>query len=899
MKNNKKGLFMTILILILFLLILGELMTFTLLTYNYNSLDQVSAIGSSSLNYGKALQSSASLFANASLRSALAVLASYELNSSVRKSNFISNTSMYLSYLITNGTLPNVAANSIPANYLSNQMKNLTLLSYNSSVASLLNLGNPNIRINQTKAQIFQSSPYTITLSYLESITINSSSAGKFFYSIPVNATLPLNNTPDLYYYQQGQARNIRFGSLTNLTNVIGGFNATNGNYLGSAYGTVYLVPTGTTGLTCSTLSTMIAANMPAFSFAPYNQMLILATTNAIGITNGGSGPNCVNQYGGLITYGINSISNPPAIPWLSYPSATGVVTNMINGQHILILGNTLSTYNIQNLVDAATSGYYFASPLTPSYLDRGQASLTRQNPNGIFSFSSYSLQAGSFNGVSSYIQVPNSISINFLGGWTLSAWVNLNSVGTQHSVLEKYDWVPSLSVGGYVLRVGADNKVYTYVVNGQTSQQAVSATSLSANTWYDIVSTFDNNGILRVYINGALSGSNTVSLNSMPSSTTLKIGARGNDLGSPFNGMIADVQVYNKSLTPQQVGQLYQAGINGVPPTNSGLSGWWPLNGNANDYSGQLNNGVPVNVVYTLPANYVRDSILSTTVPTTLSPIPGLLNCNSNSQCSNTSLAHAYLGYNPLSIQQSFLQVAGFNGLTQNSYLKLPNPSNTLNIVGPVTVSAWVYPTSTTGLNNGNIYEAGGGCNRQFELFFEGSYAKFRLSQYNGGIGGDAIYPVNGLNVWYNLVGVWDGTNERLYINGTQVATIGPYSGNLVSNPNANSYIGALTPGCNNYDFIGNIANVQVYSAGLSANQVKSIYLGGIQGLPLSSSNALAGWWPLNGNANDYSGYADHGSINNVNFPYFNGAYNAPGLSSITTAANEWQTIGIPRSGG
>ena len=29
-------------------------------------------------------------------------------------------------------------------------------------------------------------------------------------------------------------------------------------------------------------------------------------------------------------------------------------------------------------------------------------------------------------------------------------------------------------------------------------------------------------------------------------------------------------------------------------------LVGWWPLNGNANDYSGNNNNGVPTGVIYT-----------------------------------------------------------------------------------------------------------------------------------------------------------------------------------------------------------------------------------------------------------------------------------------------------------
>ncbi|MDE1865002.1 MAG: hypothetical protein KGH77_06290, partial [Candidatus Micrarchaeota archaeon] len=191
----------------------------------------------------------------------------------------------------------------------------------------------------------------------------------------------------------------------------------------------------------------------------------------------------------------------------------------------------------------------------------------------------------------------------------------------------------------------------------------------------------------------------------------------------------------------------MYQEGINGAPLPNSGLAGWWPLNGNANDYGGPGNNGIPNNVLYSLPSNYVRDSTISITVPTSLSPIPGLLNCNSNAQCSNVLLPHAYLGYMPSEIQQSSLQVANFNGLMQNSYISVANPSNALNIVGPLTISAWVYPTSVTGLNNGNIYEQTS-CNAQYQLFFEGQLVKLRL---NNGAFSDLTYPVNGLNNWYN----------------------------------------------------------------------------------------------------------------------------------------------------
>ena len=63
-----------------------------------------------------------------------------------------------------------------------------------------------------------------------------------------------------------------------------------------------------------------------------------------------------------------------------------------------------------------------------------------------------------------------------------------------------------------------------------------------------------------------------------------------------------------------------------------------------------------------------------------------------------------------------------------------------------------------------------------------------------------------------------------------------------------------------------GYLANVQLYNTSLSANDIQALYLEGIGGAPIDLQH-LVGWWPLNGNANDYSGNGNNGQINNVNF--------------------------------
>jgi hypothetical protein len=65
--------------------------------------------------------------------------------------------------------------------------------------------------------------------------------------------------------------------------------------------------------------------------------------------------------------------------------------------------------------------------------------------------------------------------------------------------------------------------------------------------------------------------------------------------IGTPWNGLISDVQLYNTSLSENSLMELYLEGLAGNPLNAKNLVGWWPLDGNGNDYSGNGNNAVPL----------------------------------------------------------------------------------------------------------------------------------------------------------------------------------------------------------------------------------------------------------------------------------------------------------------
>ena len=120
---------------------------------------------------------------------------------------------------------------------------------------------------------------------------------------------------------------------------------------------------------------------------------------------------------------------------------------------------------------------------------------------------------------------------------------------------------------------------------------------SIPTKSWSNIVATY-NGSAEKGYIDGKLvfSANGVDTGYSAGISIFYPIGsADSSNCGSgvPYNGSIADYQVYNASLYPQQVSELWEGGAFSAPIIKLHNVLWWPLNGNANDYSGLFNLGI------------------------------------------------------------------------------------------------------------------------------------------------------------------------------------------------------------------------------------------------------------------------------------------------------------------
>jgi len=142
----------------------------------------------------------------------------------------------------------------------------------------------------------------------------------------------------------------------------------------------------------------------------------------------------------------------------------------------------------------------------------------------------------------------------------TMSFWVRKKATSTNGSDLFTMDRDDANGVRIY-LTPGSSSTAY-FSTNGQ-SDQLTAGTTLSLNTWYHIVCTLESTA-KKIYINGVLDGSNTVS------ATTISRSGSGEDAlgnlglsasnGYQFKGDFASVIFYRKALSAAEVMQNFKA---------------------------------------------------------------------------------------------------------------------------------------------------------------------------------------------------------------------------------------------------------------------------------------------------------------------------------------------------
>ena len=182
------------------------------------------------------------------------------------------------------------------------------------------------------------------------------------------------------------------------------------------------------------------------------------------------------------------------------------------------------------------------------------------------------------FNGISGYISIPQFNALDGSGSFSVSTWLEYKG-GSQYFSSNPFPigWA-GCTYGFELLPPSNVTFVYWYGSAAATSAGcppspygaiAPASARLAPGQWYMLTATYNyTSRDLSLYVNGQLYSNESVPSGYYPgdfseagyigdASQTRNIAA-----GQFFNGSVTDLQIYNSTLTPMQVGQLYEVGL-------------------------------------------------------------------------------------------------------------------------------------------------------------------------------------------------------------------------------------------------------------------------------------------------------------------------------------------------
>ncbi len=349
---------------------------------------------------------------------------------------------------------------------------------------------------------------------------------------------------------------------------------------------------------------------------------------------------------------------------------------------------------------------------------------------------------------------------------------------------------------------VSTDVDGYNYVQSG----------FISDNTWTHAAGTFNTeNNLLALYINGILVGSNTKPGKRFYHSAGITFGCYGNGgcyNEGHFNGLIDDVRIYNYARTQKQILEDMNGGKQNLKSTILNLKFDEGKGGTAYDSSGYGNNGT----MY-----------------------PGTTG-------GNTATSAMW------DLNGKFGKAIEFDG--NNDYVNLGAPSELADL-GPLTISAWIFPRTLGGASRGRIVDkaidtgAGNGY-----IFIISSTNSVNSIQFWRGYSDTALARFSApdtvsFNTWQHVVVTWDGTSSassvHFYKNGVETGYNPSVDGVGTLSPDIGSSLRIGNSADFSRGFDGLIDEVKIYPYALSENEIKTDYNRGMSAVMGSVSSATA----------------------------------------------------------
>jgi hypothetical protein len=207
------------------------------------------------------------------------------------------------------------------------------------------------------------------------------------------------------------------------------------------------------------------------------------------------------------------------------------------------------------------------------------------------------------FDGKTSFVDAGLN-AVRNTGNVTVLLWANVqppsNTYGPQ--ILQSIDGCVTngwfFSYQGGIIRLISGT--------GSSNPGDFSGSSVSQGKWHQLgftwVSTGASTSTQKIIVDGSVVANRDINIGVPQPRTSNTLIGRVSVCwpATPFNGLLSNIQIYNTSMSDTEISMIYKEGIGGAPLRIQNLVTWWPLNGDANDYSGNGNQGILNSVAFT-----------------------------------------------------------------------------------------------------------------------------------------------------------------------------------------------------------------------------------------------------------------------------------------------------------
>ena len=263
-------------------------------------------------------------------------------------------------------------------------------------------------------------------------------------------------------------------------------------------------------------------------------------------------------------------------VGWRAYVAST--ISSLLTSLYGAWNGDTTGTSldaSIFGAWNAEASGTSLDTSIFAVYNADGDANDSKGTNHGTLvngaTFSTGKIgQAFQFDGTNDYLKLPNN-SLNFIDDFSVGFWMKLGSLNQTSYIIDSAGF-SGIGTTGWVLNLTSGNLNFTIHNNNNASSIGANYVLTSTSVWYHIVIT-SKSGYNAIYINNSLIMSNTSTMrpNYVASPYSIPyIGVFKTANTQFFNGNIDGLNFWNKSLTVDEVTQLYNSGNGAQYPYSS-----------------------------------------------------------------------------------------------------------------------------------------------------------------------------------------------------------------------------------------------------------------------------------------------------------------------------------------